>query len=71
MLKLGSQIVGQPLKIVMGGQTICEPIVREPLGRRGRIWISVFGLGEARALAERLREHWSKVNFRLIPHKTT
>ena len=70
LYELTSQIVGQPLKMVMGGQTICEPIVREPLGRRGRIWISVFGLDEARALAEHLRERWSKVNFRLVPHKS-
>jgi hypothetical protein len=70
LYELTSQIVGQPLKIVIDGRTICEPIVREPLGRQGRIWISVFGLDKAHALAERLRERWSKINLRLVPRKS-
>jgi hypothetical protein len=67
LYELTRQIVGQPLEIVVGGKTITKPIVREPLGgRRGRIAISTFNFDEARALAERLRERWSRVGLRLV-----
>jgi hypothetical protein len=67
LYELTRQIVGEPLETVVGGKTICTAIVREPLGRLGHIWISVFDFDEARALAESLRERWSKVGLYLVP----
>jgi hypothetical protein len=66
LYELTRQIVGEPLETVVGGKTICKAIVHEPLGRRGHIWISASDFDEARTLAERLRERWSKVGLRLV-----
>lgn len=63
---LTRQIVGESLETVVGGETICKAIVREPLGRHGYIWISASDFDEARALAERLRERWSKIGLCLV-----
>jgi len=57
--RLTRQIVGEPMEIIVGGECVSQPIVREPLcGQRFRI--SAYDLAEAHVLAHRLRTGWSR-----------
>jgi len=53
--RLTRQIVGEPLEIVVGCETVTKPIVREPLCTRPCFQISTSDLAEATVLAKRIR----------------
>jgi preprotein translocase subunit SecD len=56
--RLTSQIVEEELQVVVAGEVVTRPIVREPLGIREGFSISAFDLEEAKALERKLREGW-------------
>jgi hypothetical protein len=58
--QLTKDIIDEPMEIVVAGECVAKPIVREPLGTQERLQISVWDLAEANALADRLRARWSK-----------
>lgn len=53
--QLTHKIVGQPLDIVIGCETVIKPVVREPLCSRPCFDISANDIAEATALARRIR----------------
>ena len=63
---LTRKIIGEPLKIVVDGECVSAPIVREPLGAQPSFHISAADFAEAQALAERLRVGWSKPSPRAV-----
>jgi hypothetical protein len=66
--RLSRAIVDQPWDIVSGGEVVASPIVRMPLCCPGTsIFVSVFDLEEARALAHRLRTGWRRLGPRAVP----
>jgi hypothetical protein len=58
--QLTKQIVGEPMEVVVAGECVVKPIIREPLGVQERLQISAWDLAEANALADRLRARWSR-----------
>lgn len=64
--RLSKQIVGDPLEIIVDGEDVIKPVVREPLGIHDCIAISQFDYDDAVALAERLRARWSDVQPRPV-----
>jgi len=64
--RLTRQIVDEPLEIVVGGECICTPVVREPLGVQPTLRISAYDLADAEDIARRLRTRWRRVELRLI-----
>ena len=64
--RLSKQIVGDPLQIVIDGEDVIRPVVREPLGIHDSIAISQTDYDDAVALAERLRARWSDVRPRPV-----
>ena len=63
--RLTSQIVGQELAIMVAGEIVSRPIVREPRGLRETMCISVHDIAAAEELAAKLREGWVVPNLRL------
>lgn len=63
---LTRQIIGEPLEIVVDGECVSMPIVREPLGVQPSFNISAFDLAEAQTLAERLRIVCDKAGLRAV-----
>jgi hypothetical protein len=63
--RLSKQIVGDPLEIVLDGETIIRPIVCELLGIQESLSISQHNYEDAVALANRLRRRWSEVEPKL------
>jgi preprotein translocase subunit SecD len=57
---LTRQIIDEALEIIVDGECVSAPIVREPLGSQPSFHISAFDFAEAQALAERLRVGWRK-----------
>ncbi len=55
LAQLTQRILDEPLDIVVGGNVIVSPIVREPFGTEGCFSISAFDVAEAEALAAKLR----------------
>jgi hypothetical protein len=53
--QLTQQIIGEPLQIVIGCETVSKPIVREPLCVHSCFKISASDIAEATALAKRIR----------------
>jgi hypothetical protein len=64
--RLTKDIVDEPMEIVVAGECVARPIVREPLGSQECFQISASDLAEAHALAHRLRAKWSKAHLRVI-----
>jgi preprotein translocase subunit SecD len=64
--RLTSQIVGEELQVVVAGEVVTRPIVREPLGIREGFSISAFDLEEAKALERKLREGWIIPDLRVV-----
>jgi preprotein translocase subunit SecD len=64
--RLTSVIVGEAMDIVVSGEVVSSPIVREPLGLQGAFRISASDLDEAEALASKLRKGWVAPNLRLV-----
>jgi preprotein translocase subunit SecD len=63
---LTRQIIDEPLEIIIDGECVSTPIVREPLGVQPSVHISASDFAEAQALAERLRVGWSKPGPRAV-----
>jgi preprotein translocase subunit SecD len=57
--RLTQRIVDQPMELVVGGECVARPVVREPIGLQGSFQISAYDIAEAQALAHRLRAAWS------------
>jgi preprotein translocase subunit SecD len=53
--RLTQQIIGEPLQIVIGCETVSKPVVREPLCVHSCFKISSSDIAEATALAKRIR----------------
>jgi hypothetical protein len=68
--RLSKQIVGDPLEIVLDGEGVVRPVVREPLGIHGSISISQQDYEDAIALADRLRARWSESEPKLVWSET-
>jgi hypothetical protein len=64
--RLTSKIVEEELAIVVAGDVICRPVVREPLGIQQGFDISVWDLDEAEELARKLREGWVIPDLRVV-----
>lgn len=64
--QLTRQIVDEPMEIVVGGERISSPIVREPLCSEACFHISANDLAQAHALAHRMRTGWSKAGPRVV-----
>jgi hypothetical protein len=58
LYRLTRDIVGDPLEILVAGEVISSPIVREPLGIQESFNIHVFDFAEAKEIAEKLRKGW-------------
>jgi hypothetical protein len=58
--QLTKEIIDEPMAIIVAGECVAKPIVREPLGVQERLQISAWDLAEAKALADRLRARWRK-----------
>jgi preprotein translocase subunit SecD len=66
LYKLTRTIVGQPLEILVGEQSVSSPIVRQPIGGRAPLHISASDFDEACSLAARLRERCGIAGPRLV-----
>jgi preprotein translocase subunit SecD len=64
--RLTSQIVEEELQVVVAGEVVTRPTVREPLGIREGFSISAFDLEEAKALEGKLREGWVIPDLRVV-----
>jgi preprotein translocase subunit SecD len=64
--RLTSIIVGEPMDIVVGGEVVSSPVVREPLGLQGAVSISANDMADAQALAAKLRKGWVGPNLRVV-----
>lgn len=64
--RLSKQIVGDPLEIVVDGEGIIRPILREPLGIHESISISQSDYQDAVALSDRLRARCSEIGPKLV-----
>jgi preprotein translocase subunit SecD len=64
--RLTRRIIDEPLDIVVGGECVSRPIVREPLGTQSSFRISASDLAEAEALAQRLRMGWRRADLRVV-----
>ena len=64
--RLTRHIVDESMEIVVGGECVSRPIVREPLGLQPCFQISADDLAEARALAYRLRMGWREAGPRAV-----
>jgi len=64
--KLTSQIVDDALEIVVVGEVVSRPIVREPLGTWKGFVISANDMDEATALAAKLRQGWVIPALRVV-----
>ncbi len=56
--RLTTQIVGEPLDIVVAGKVVISPVMREPRGLRESLSIGFYDLEDAQKLAAKLREGW-------------
>jgi preprotein translocase subunit SecD len=65
--RLSREIIDEPLDIIVGGERISSPIVREPLCSQGCFVISVHDVSEAHALAQRMRTGWITAGPRPVP----
>jgi preprotein translocase subunit SecD len=63
---LTRQITDEPLEIIVDGECVSAPIVREALGAQPSFHISTSDFAEAQTLAERLRAGWSKPGPRAV-----
>jgi hypothetical protein len=63
---LTQHIVDEPMDIVVCGERISSPIVREPLGQDSSFRISAYDLAEAQELADQMRTGWMKAGPRVI-----
>jgi preprotein translocase subunit SecD len=66
IFRLTSQIVGEEFPIIVAGEVICRPVVREPLGLHDWFNIRVSGLEQARDLAAKLREGWINPDLKVV-----
>jgi preprotein translocase subunit SecD len=64
--QLTRHIIDEPLDIIVGGERICSPIVREPLCSQEAFVIHIYDLSEAHALAHRMRAGWIKSGPRAV-----
>jgi hypothetical protein len=62
--RLTSRIIDEPLDIVVAGEAICSPIVREPLWSGLRIHL--FDFAEAKAIAAKIRKGWVIPDLRIV-----
>ncbi|ABD06657.1 hypothetical protein RPB_1949 [Rhodopseudomonas palustris HaA2] len=66
LYRLTSHIIDEAADYVVGGEIVCSPIVREPIGLRGTFFISASSLAEAEALAAKLRQGWVRPQLRVV-----
>jgi hypothetical protein len=64
--RLTKEIVGEKVEIIVDGNCVTAPIVRQPLGIHQSIAISELYYEDAVALAERLRARWSVTRPKLV-----
>ncbi len=62
--RLTSCIIEQPLDVVVAGEMICSPIVREPLSSGFRIHL--FDFADAKAFAAKIRKGWVIPDLRIV-----
>jgi len=65
--RLSAEIVGEALEVVVGGKSIAEPIVQEPLSSLTCFCLSVCDFADAQALAEKMRAGWGRSDLRVVP----
>ncbi|MFC0240144.1 hypothetical protein [Rhodopseudomonas telluris] len=66
LYRLTSHIIDEAADYVVGGEIVCSPIVREPIGLRGAFFISADSLADAEALAAKLRRGWARPQLRVV-----
>jgi len=66
LYRLTRDIVGEPLEIVVAGEAICCPVVREPLGIQEAFNIHVNDLDEANEIVTKLRKEWIIPDLRIV-----
>jgi hypothetical protein len=64
--RLTRNIIGESLEIIVDGECITKPIIREPLGIHHSLAISETYYDDAVALANRLRARWSEIRPKLV-----
>jgi preprotein translocase subunit SecD len=65
--RLTQQIVDEPMEIIVGGECVSSPVVREPLCTQASFYISASDFAEALALAHQMRTGWTRAGPRAIP----
>lgn len=65
--QLTRQIVDEPMEIIVGGECVSSPIVREPLCTQASFYISASDFAEALALAHQMRTGWTRAGPRAVP----
>ena len=66
LYRLTRTIVEQPLAIIVTGEVVARPIVREPLGRYENFCISYWDLDDAREIAAKIRKGWVIPDLRVV-----
>lgn len=64
--RLTSQILDEELALLVDGEVIVRPVVREPIGWRGHMSLSANDMDEAEQLAGRLRRCWVNPVLRVV-----
>lgn len=58
--RLTSQVVGEPLDVVVVGKVVISPVIHEPGGLRESMSIGFYDLEDAQKLAAKLRDGWRR-----------
>ncbi len=64
--RLTSTMIDEPLDIMVGGEVVARPIVREPLGLQGSFRIAAADIEAAEAMAAKLRKGFVGPNLRVV-----
>jgi preprotein translocase subunit SecD len=66
LYRLTRPLVEQPLAIIVAGEVIARPIVREPLGTQENFCISYWDLDDAKEVAAKIRKGWVVPYLRVV-----
>jgi hypothetical protein len=64
--RLTKRIVGESMEVLVGGESVIKPIVREPVGIHQSLAFPEFSYEDAVVLAGRLRARWRDVRPRPV-----
>jgi preprotein translocase subunit SecD len=61
-----SRIIEEAMDIVVGGEVVCSPVVREVLGIREMFSISACNIAQAQDIVAKLRKGWVIPGLRVV-----